>query len=210
MTQPKMDLPSQIPVMVLPACNLLPHSLLPLYIFEPRYRQMLADALDGDRMFAIGTVDPTTGSADEPGVCEFSCAGLVRACVGSEDGTSHLVLQGLQRIRFTGWNQGRKPYRVADIAPVESVDRTPETSAALAERAVELAKESIARGTSAPSSKALEEIESIEEPEPLADLIAYHLIQAPDHRQALLGMEDVGERLRYVIRQLADTGPIFP
>jgi len=197
--------------MVLSGCNLLPHGLLPLYIFEPRYRQMLADALDGDRLFAIGTVDPNGDpTAAESKVLVHSCAGLVRACVGADDGTSHLVLQGMQRIRFTGWQDDQNPYRTATIEPIPTEDHLPEESAALASRALELARELISNGYPAPSPKALEEIEAIGDPESLADIIAYNLIRDPHRRQALLSMSDLGQRLRFVITQLADTGASFP
>ena len=96
MLSPQIDLPDALPVMVLGGCNLLPHGLLPLYIFEPRYRQMLEDTLAGDRLFAIGTVNPAgEPPSEEPEVFDHSCAGLIRACVGEEDGCSHLILQGL-------------------------------------------------------------------------------------------------------------------
>lgn len=207
----QIDLPSQIPVIALAGCNLLPHGLLPLYIFEPRYRQMLADALDGDRLFAVGTIDPACDpSAENPDVLEHSCAGLIRACVGAEDGTSNLVLQGMQRIRFTSWQNDRKPYRIANIEPIATADHDPEHSVTLAGRAVELARELISAGHPAPSSKALEEIEAIRDPEALADLIAYNLIRDPQRRQALLGMQDLGERLRFIIAQLASTGSNLP
>ena len=213
MLPPSIELPTQIPVMALAGCNLLPHGLLPLYIFEPRYRQMLADALETDRMFAIGTIDPATAHLTENGqepVFPASCAGMVRACVGAKNGTSHLVLQGLQRIRFTSWLENDKPYRVAEIEPISTIDENGDASAALAQRAVELARELINTGSADTSSQAMAEIEALDDPEPLADLIAYHLIRDPDRRQALLGMEELGERLRYLIAELANTGPSLP
>ncbi|MEM7147653.1 MAG: LON peptidase substrate-binding domain-containing protein, partial [Verrucomicrobiota bacterium] len=51
---PSLPLPSAAPVMILPDCNLLPHGFLPLFIFEPRYRAMLRDCLESDRLFCIG------------------------------------------------------------------------------------------------------------------------------------------------------------
>jgi len=48
-----MQVPSQVPVMILPNATLFPQMALPLRIFEPRYRQMLQDVLEGERMFAV-------------------------------------------------------------------------------------------------------------------------------------------------------------
>jgi len=212
MLAPQIHLPSKIPVMVLDGCNLLPHGLLPLYIFEPRYRQMLADALESDRLLAIGTVDPAKPATDphEPAVSEHSCAGLIRACVGAEDGTSHLILQGLQRIRFTSWRDAGKPYRIATIEPIPSSDENSEASLALAKRALELAQELVSSGHPTTSPNTFAEIQSLGDPEPLADLLAYHLIQDPSQRQTLLAISDIGERLRFLITQLSNPNPKFP
>ena len=54
------ELPDSIPVITLAQCNLLPHGLLPLFIFEPRYRNMLAHALNHDRCFCVATKLPGT------------------------------------------------------------------------------------------------------------------------------------------------------
>ena len=53
-----MELPDAVPVMTLPSATLFPQALLPLYIFEPRYRQMLADMLKSDRMFSVAMQKP--------------------------------------------------------------------------------------------------------------------------------------------------------
>ena len=55
-----MKLPREVPVMTLPNATLFPQALLPLYIFEPRYRHMLADALHSNRMFSVAMQKPGT------------------------------------------------------------------------------------------------------------------------------------------------------
>ena len=57
-------LPEQVPVMPLPGAVLFPHALLPLYIFEPRYREMLEHALSHHRMFAVATLKPPVRAMD--------------------------------------------------------------------------------------------------------------------------------------------------
>ncbi len=100
MSEP-IDLPVDTPVMTLPNTALFPQALLPLYIFEPRYREMLADALNTNRMFAVAGLDPVR--AEEPDQIEplYPVAGLgvIRACHENADGTSNLVLQGVARVR---------------------------------------------------------------------------------------------------------------
>src|SRR2546422_6295726 len=98
-------LPKKLPVMPLPGAVLFPHALLPLYIFEPRYRQMLKHALTHHRMFCVALIKPHC--AEWQSAADFfhtAGVGLIRACVEREDGTSNLILQGLERVRFTGFD----------------------------------------------------------------------------------------------------------
>src|SRR5436305_14996253 len=92
-------LPDHVPVMPLTGELLFPHALLPLYIFEPRYRQMLDHSLARDRMFCVTLIKPDRlqwKSVDD--FFHVATIGLIRACVGRGDGTSNLILQGLQRV----------------------------------------------------------------------------------------------------------------
>src|ERR1044071_3327833 len=109
-----MDLPNEIPVMVLPNAILFPQAMLPLYIFEPRYRQMLSDVLDSHRMFSVALRRPGRTRETPSRVAGL---GLVRASVGNPDGTSHLVLQGIARVQLTEPVRYR-PYRVQKIRPL--------------------------------------------------------------------------------------------
>ncbi len=68
--------------MVLPNAVLFPHSLLPLHIFETRYRQMLSHCLDGDRMFSVGLVRDGVSEPDSlDDIWPVAGVGLIRACV---------------------------------------------------------------------------------------------------------------------------------
>src|SRR5436305_9913790 len=99
-------LPDHVPVMPLPGALLFPHALLPLYIFEPRYRQMLEHALNHHRIFSVALLTPDcTEWASTADFFHVAGVGLIRACVGRGDGTSNLILQGLERVRFTSFAQ---------------------------------------------------------------------------------------------------------
>jgi len=116
-------LPPAIPIFPLPTVVLFPNVLLPLHIFEPRYRQMLADVLAGDRV--IGMVLLQSGwehsVEDRPDVFPIGCAGVITHVEPMPDGRSNIVLRGLSKFRIQSEN-GSKPYRVATIDPiVESV-----------------------------------------------------------------------------------------
>src|SRR5205807_475535 len=111
-----MKIPREVPIMTLPNATLFPQALLPLYIFEPRYRQMLADALQSNRMFSVAMQKPgATRETPSP----VAGLGLIRVSVGHRDGTSHLILQGLARVELEEAVR-YKPYRVQRIKPLRA------------------------------------------------------------------------------------------
>src|SRR5215469_17046125 len=111
-----MKMPREIPVMTLPNATLFSQALLPLYIFEPRYRKMLADALHTNRMFSVAMQRPGTTRESPSSVAGL---GLIRVSVGHRDGTSHLILQGLARVELKEAVR-YKPYRVQRIRTIET------------------------------------------------------------------------------------------
>ena len=82
-----MTLPDEVPVMTLPNATLFPQALLPLYIFESRYRQMLADALHSNRVMSVAMRKPNS-ARETP--TEIAGVGMIRVSVAHKDGTSHL------------------------------------------------------------------------------------------------------------------------
>src|SRR5512139_361812 len=111
-----MKLPREAPVMTLPNATLFPQALLPLYIFEPRYRQMLADALHSNRMFSVAMQKPGSTRESPSAVAGL---GLIRVSVGHRNGTSHLILQGLARVELEEAVR-YKPYRVQRIKEIRT------------------------------------------------------------------------------------------
>lgn len=194
-----MMLPNAVPVMLLPQCNVFPRGLLPLYIFEPRYRAMLAEALKTHRILCVGTLrECPEGHCPEgdDNIHEHSTAAVIRACVSHADGTSHLVLQGLRRVRFTGWEQ-HHPFRVARIEPLISRDSEPEASrqaaACLLKRVMRLMRKNSELG-----EQLVCRLEALTDPEHLADFVAAHFVPEAHLRQPLLAMTEIRERLDYL------------
>jgi Lon protease-like protein len=131
-------LPQQVPVMPLPGALLFPHALLPLYIFEPRYRQMLKHALSHHRMFCVALIKPhCTAWQSAADFFHTAGVGLIRACVDRGDGTSNLILQGLERVRFTDFEQ-EAPFPIARIDSLESDSLSSVETEALATKVLEL------------------------------------------------------------------------
>ena len=196
-------LPEQLPVMPLPGAVLFPHALLPLHIFEPRYRRMLEYALQQHRMFCVTLIKPSC--PDWHAAEDFfhrATAGLIRACVGRSDGTSNLILQGLQRVRLTSFEQ-EKPFPIATIDPVESPDPTTVETEALGAKVVELygSLKHDRRQLPAKLDRYLSELRDLEM---LADLMGSTFVNDPLRRQHLLEERSLNQRLRFLIRYLRD------
>jgi Lon protease-like protein len=216
-----MEIPSEIPVMILPNAILFPQSLLPLYIFEPRYRQMLADSLHTHRMFSVALQRP--GRRRET-PAPIAGLGLIRASVANKDGTSHLILQGIARIKLTEAVR-YKPYRVHRIRRLQS--NAPDTVVidALVAKTRELVNERLRQGlqlgaptlAKMPRPKAAKTVDSLaahtlqkfteqiigqNDPEQLADMISCALLPSPLQRQTILETLDVENRLKHLIHFL--------
>jgi len=197
-----MVIPSTLPVMALPGYAMLPHSLLPLNIFESRYREMLCLALQSERMFCIVMrkgEEPPAGILDE--VYPEGTAGLVRACVEQQDGTSKLILQGLQRVRFTGWQQ-TLPFRIARIKVLTDTGATSPEVGELTARITSLTNELSDRGITDMDQPLKSQLEGTDDPAAYADMVAHNLINDPLERQKLVAMSDVVERLLFLTRHL--------
>lgn len=192
--------------MVLPGTTLFPHTLLPLLIFEPRYRAMLAWALEQQRMFCIAMMKP--GIAEARSVDEFhhvAGLGLVRACVQHEDGTSHLMLQGLARVRFTNFTQD-KPFRIAELRELPTVAIAPDDGETLSAQVLEICAHYRSHGVEVPEELD-QRLAQVSDPGVLSDVVAHAFVRDPQRRQHLLEQGDVAARLRALIRHLGDEMP---
>src|SRR5437870_7032563 len=214
-----MKLPKEVPVMTLPNATLFPQALLPLYIFEPRYRQMLVDSLNTDRMFTVAMQKPgRTRETPSP----VAGLGLIRVSVGHRDGTSHLILQGIARVELEQAVRC-EPYRIQRIRPLQSPPCDNVKVDALVAKVRELLEERINLGLPFPfpvmspdkcsSSKSapppsfspkeiLNYLDSISDPEQAADLVSCAVLPGAVERQTILETVDVEARLRRLIQFL--------
>ena len=196
-------LPKEVPVMPLPGGLLFPHALLPLHIFEPRYREMLEHALREQRMFSVALLKPHRTDWRSPAdFFDVAGVGLIRACVGRGDGTSNLILQGLQRVRFTGFAQ-EVPFPIADIEPLESESTQSVEADALGAKVVELYSKLKTEGRQLPE-KVDKYLSHLDDMEMLADLMAATFITDPQRRQQLLEELSLTRRLRLVLQYLRE------
>jgi Lon protease-like protein len=196
-------LPDEVPVMPLPGALLFPHALLPLHIFEPRYQQMLEHALREQRMFSVALLKPQRSqwkTTDD--FFHVAGVGLIRACVGRGDGTSNLILQGLARVRFTGFQQST-PFPVARIQPLDSDSTATVETDALGAKVIELYSKLKSAGRQLPE-KVDNYLAGLNDMEMLADLMAATFVNDPLRRQELLEELSLNRRLRLVIQYLRE------
>lgn len=189
-------LPPTLPVMVLPGVTLFPNALLPLFIFEPRYREMLEEALSAGRMVAMAM----PRNREESEVEMIAGAGLVRACIRNDDGTSNLILQGVCRVRFTGWDQS-SPYRVARVEELRSHEGEQDDLESKVIQLHALCARFKEQGIELPSQfeAYLNQITSIGV---ITDLVASTLITDPRVRQMLLEEVEIPRRLEKLLEGL--------
>jgi hypothetical protein len=109
------DLPDTIAVFPLPGALLLPRARLPLHIFEPRYLQMLEDAMK-TRHRLIGMIQPReVPGATEKRLHAIGCGGRLTGFSETEDGRYMITLSGISRYRVLQEVQGFTPYRRCQV-----------------------------------------------------------------------------------------------
>ncbi|MDF1658841.1 MAG: LON peptidase substrate-binding domain-containing protein, partial [Verrucomicrobiales bacterium] len=177
--------------------TLFPHGYMPLFIFEQRYRDMLSYALERERMFCIGHALPDIDTDEHPDpVHHITTIGLIRACVTHDDGTSHLMLSGLQRVEILGWEQS-SPFRVATIVPQPSRVDDLTVVGNLALEVVDLCGRLCGEGKLM-TEQLREHLKGIDDPAAISDVVAQSFLNEPIERQRILEMLSVEERLRFL------------
>jgi Lon protease-like protein len=194
-------LPDEIGVMTLPEVAFFPQALLPLHIFEKRYRHMLKDVLATHRLFAVVGQDPKGAGAEAPH--RVGTIGLVRACQKGADGTSNLLLQGLARIECLEIVR-EEPYRrirVKGLASKAGADS--DENVQLRQRLERLLVLKRRLGGSVPREFA-QFLRTVDDPETFVDLAAFTLCDDQPLKQRLLETLDVNKRLLMYSRHVRD------
>jgi Lon protease-like protein len=192
-------LPASIPLFPLPNVVLFPSVFLPLHIFEPRYRRMVTEALEGDRIIGMVLLRPGWEANYEgrPAVYPIGCAGLITHAEPLPDGRFNIVLRGLEKFRIVGEDTDRD-YRVGRIETLmEEIDEVERTNVRAERRRLEalLVPQPEGRGTDpkVPPSMADED---------LVNALAQYLELEPVEKQALLEREGLLARCRALIELL--------
>lgn len=191
-------LPAEIPLFPLPETTLFPGVSRPLLIFEPRYREMIADALKGDRIIGMVRLRPGFEKDYEgrPPIYAVGCAGRIEKYEQLPDGRYVILLQGLTPFRVLSENQ-RKPYRIGRVQAVP--DRLAEQErlplSALRNRLASLLPTVLPFGVDA-RNPSLEDDEYI-------NVVAQNLPMSEDDRQDLLERSSLLGRAQALVDRLA-------
>ena len=189
-------LPNRIPLFPLPNVVLFPSVLLPLHIFEPRYREMVADAVDSDRLIGMVLLRDGWQRLDDPNppIFPIGCAGRIIHVASLPDGRYNIVLRGIQRFRVHDEDHSRA-YRIAmiDTMPEPEIEGRLERLRAGRRRLEELLGRQPA-GTG-PESRIPARLADAE----LVNVLSQCLEFEPIERQALLEKGDPCERCAALI-----------
>ncbi|PYP22338.1 MAG: ATP-dependent protease [Gemmatimonadetes bacterium] len=123
----------ELPIFPLPLV-LFPGAPQPLHIFEPRYRQLLADCLAADRRFGVAYVAPPRAPDDDPAPRpgDLGCVALIRSTQELPDGRSNVLTVGERRFVLIAWCAGDQPYRLGRVEEFDDEPSEPGEAEALA------------------------------------------------------------------------------
>ena len=180
-------LPGIIPLFPLPNVVLFPHMSLPLHVFEPRYRKMVADALASHRTIGMTLLKPGWEGDYEgrPPLYERGCAGRIVGAETLADGRSNIVLEGTARFRIVEEHAG-EPYRLASVAAL------PETigDASILKDVRRKVLAAIGRAADGPTTLVVADLPD----EVFVNGLCQSLALDPVERQSLLECDTVSER----------------
>ncbi len=188
-----------LPIFPLPSLVFFPETRLPLHIFEPRYRQMVQDAIEGSGRIGMILLKPgwELSYYGAPPVYEVGTVGTIEHSVALPDGRFNIVLNGVVRYRVLE-SIADEPYRTARVIAVP--ERQPESMEAYAQRQwlTELSQRYL---ESLPGRMEVPELQSVRL-DALANALIMSLDLSPGEKQVLLELDEVTARCERVGEEL--------
>lgn len=192
--------PDLLPLFPLPNVVLFPNVFLPLHIFEPRYRDMVADAIASDRLIGMVLLQPKWEGSYQgrPPVYPIGCSGVITHVDRLDDGRYNIVLRGLERFRILSEDHARR-YRRAQVEPVLDAPQRPEDRDALrtlrSKLDALLAPAVATSGADPRTTAALADAD-------LVNALAQYLDLDPLEKQALLELDSLRARAESLVELL--------
>jgi Lon protease-like protein len=193
----------------LPNLVLFPHIVQPLHIFEPRYRDLLADALAADRLIALATLAPgwEKDADGRPPILSTACLGRIAGHQTLADGRSNILLLGLRRVRVVSEMPAERSYREARVQVLDdlySADGAAARPALL--RRLLVALEKRLKAVPAAAAQLKELLSGTVSLGVLCDLLTYALDWPTDVKAEMLAECNVDRRARLVMDRLEAAG----
>lgn len=197
--------PGHVRLFPLPNLVMFPNTVVPLHIFEPRYRLMLEDALSTDRFIAISLLGEgwETDYYGRPPLRRVGCVGKVVQEEALPGGRYNIMLEGLMRARIDREHH-HQPYRIADVTLLEDLPLAAGDDGDWRRRFGLLCSGTL--GASQPTvSKAIESLLDSSLPmNVVADIITAGLPLEPDQKQQVLETTETSSRITMVMGHLAE------
>lgn len=200
MSSDPLEIPKELPVMTLRGVVLFPKAMMPLRIFEERYRQMLDDVLSTTRIFGI-VCERENVSQDEAHLehpYSVATAGLVRVSKKHQDGTSFVLLQGIKRVRVCGIAR-EMPYRIIET---EEMDSILDQSCSQIRKQIEEALEQNKLLGGDVTDEMLDFLNPLDDDDAFVDLAAFTLCKHTLRKQAMLEVQQLDKRASMLLTDL--------
>lgn len=202
-----------LPIFPLPIV-LFPNELLPLHIFEPRYRQMLQDIQVGNNFFGISFVNNEESDGEKPEIGSVGCVAEVREVQTLEDGRSNILTVGIIRYEIEDFIDLDTPYLTAKVSFFEDFEEDETILNPLANKVFELFKRIASAAQELSGIRQLEELPQAE-PQMLSFLIAtaFNLptelkVELLKSRSTILRLEKLEDVLNQSVTQVEESAKI--
>ncbi len=197
------DLPAVLPVLPLKNTVVFPLTVLPLLVQKPRSVRVVDDAVVADKMVVLVALrDPEVDEPQPEDLYDIGTVAVIHRLARAPDGTLHIIVQGLERIRITGFTQ-RDPYMRATIAPApETVDEDTLELEALQRSTLDLFRKLVSLAAYLPEEMVSSALDT-EDPKQLAYVVATSTRMDTMVRQEILALDSVTDKLRKLISVLS-------
>lgn len=187
-----------VPIFPLPDVTFFPHTLLPLHVFEARYRMMVIDALERDRRLAVVKLRPGYEAtyAGKPEVHPVAGLGEIVSCERLSTGRYNILLRGESRVRLERELPSDTLYRL--VRGRRLADQEPTTDVAPALARIRAACKMLLSALSRPADLLDTALAEGQPPGVIADRVAAAVLPGADTRQRLLETLDVAARVTTV------------
>jgi Lon protease-like protein len=201
-------IPKQAGVILLTNAVTFPHGVLPLHIFEPRYRKMLEDAFESNSMICVANLQAKETSDPSECTCKVGFIGLIRISEQQKDGRSNLILHSISRVEFLSWESDPAYlYPRANIKPIKSIiEPITDSTELVIESLRDATSRFLAQFTDEVISQTNDTLDRVNEDlAMLTDVVAQQFIVDEKVRQSLLEEDGPNKRAETLIRHLRNS-----